>query len=426
MYVSRLVYIVCLLEAVLWFQPNFALSNQRDMAKLLQSQTHKINELAQNAAKESPLSVIQKQLDMIAKEQEMVARENIQVHNMQTALLDKASTKQQTTVDQVQRMPRLLVGQKEDGNLVGNAEGEGKGVPNGAVPLMTNSQAYMIVCCVLAACATLVNGSSPVCSESSETRSEEEEEEVAIAAAIAESAASCSVAMKRSRDNEEDDEEIAKANEEDGKVWRGRKQARLGVQAPSSVHHPNQANKNWYSESRSFVNSRRNCDSEVVASPGVASEECIVSSPVMSMSSDASSPSVSSPSAVSVSSGVFSTLPPELAYEFEAEHSFYFHGIACPCTGSPSSVNVVPSPPPVTPLLHRVVSQPSQYVATIDPAILLDPAICAHHLEQDDCLTSSVSSGQSSEIDDAEDDRMISAPLFGVNMEQMLQDQSFC
>lgn len=49
MYVSRLVYMVCLLEAVLWFQPNFALSNQRDMTKLLQTQTLKLNELAQNA-----------------------------------------------------------------------------------------------------------------------------------------------------------------------------------------------------------------------------------------------------------------------------------------------------------------------------------------------------------------------------------------
>ena len=49
MYVSRLVYVVCLLEAVLWFQPNLALSNQRDMTKLLQTQTLKLNELAQNA-----------------------------------------------------------------------------------------------------------------------------------------------------------------------------------------------------------------------------------------------------------------------------------------------------------------------------------------------------------------------------------------
>ena len=54
MYVSRLVYVVCLLEAVLWFQPNFALNNQRDMTKLLQTQTLQLNELAQNAVCFSP------------------------------------------------------------------------------------------------------------------------------------------------------------------------------------------------------------------------------------------------------------------------------------------------------------------------------------------------------------------------------------
>ena len=37
MFVSRLVYFVCLLEAVLWGQPNFALNNQRDMTILLQT-----------------------------------------------------------------------------------------------------------------------------------------------------------------------------------------------------------------------------------------------------------------------------------------------------------------------------------------------------------------------------------------------------
>ena len=48
MFVSRLVYFVCLLEAVLWVQPNFALNNQRDMTILLQTQTHHLNELVQN------------------------------------------------------------------------------------------------------------------------------------------------------------------------------------------------------------------------------------------------------------------------------------------------------------------------------------------------------------------------------------------
>jgi len=432
MYVSRLVYIVCLLEAVLWIQPNFALSNQRDMAKLLQSQTHKLNELAQNAAKDNTFSVLQKQLEMAAREQEMVARANLQIRNMQTALLDKVAAKQ-TTVNRAQLLPQLLVGHDDGGNsecggAAGKVEGE-KGVANGAVPLMPSNQAYTVACCLLVACITLfLNESSPL-PETSESNTAE---------AVTEDA------LKRPRDADNDEDDDCAVVEE-GR--HGRKRARLGVHTTSPVQSL-QANKK-----KNCCNNKRRCKSDTVSSrmavddsdmvQSVASEESIACSPTLSLSSGADSPKdiqVSSPNSVPVAvSGVFSTLPPELACEFEAEHAFYFHGIACP------SGNAVPQQamPPVSvyPIYDRVaaaaaaavsISEPQpQRITAIDPAVLLVEPSTPELPQQDDGFTPSLSSGQSSEVDDEEEETTsapvttaVAAPLF--NVEPLLQDEYFC
>jgi len=439
MYVSRLVYIVCLLEAVLWVQPNFALSNQRDMAKLLQSQTHQLNELAQNAAKDNTFSVLQKQLQMVAREQEMVARANIQIHNMQTALLDKASAKQ-TTVNRAQLLlPQLLVGHDNGGNgdcggAAGKAQGKEAGVANGAVPLMSSNQAYTVACCLLIACMTvLFNESSPLPEQASETN--------ASAAATAASAASSEeedsapvAVVKRPRDED-------KSNNKEGR--RGRKRARLGERAASPVP-CHQAKKN-----NSHNNNKRRCKSDTVSIQSVASEESIVCSPTLSLSSGADSPS---PVPIISSSSVFSTLPPELACEFEAEHAFYFHGIACnPSVPQQQQQQQPVSPVSAYPMYDRlgnattaIVPEPQpQRIAVIDPALLLVEPGTPDLPQQDEGFTPSVSSGHGSVVDEEEEESTaasapttttaapavatVTAPLFGVsNVEPLLQDDYFC
>jgi len=340
MYVSRLVYIVCLLEAVLWVQPNFALSNQRDVANLLQSQTHKLNELAQNAAKDNTLSVLQKQQEVVAKVHEMVIRQNIQVHNMQTAVLDNAAAKQ-TAISRVQRQPQLFVGHHhQDGQTdcgdTGKANGE-KGVENGAVPLMSRSQAYAVACCLLMACLNVfMNESSPL-PEASQSN-----------ATPAAAANANNGAVKRPRDV--NDDEVEEEEEEEAKEdRRKRKHARLGMHASSSVQF-SQEKMNKTQRKHCSKSDVTSCAAEAVVSESDVTEEAIVSSPTVSMSSDVSSPKepqISSPNSVSTVSGVFSTLPPELSGEFEAEHALYFHGISCPGGSVNPSVNVLP---PVSPI----------------------------------------------------------------------------
>jgi len=435
MYVSRLVYIVCLLEAVLWVQPNFALSNQRDMAKLLQTQTVKLNELAQNAAKDNSFAGFQKHLEMIAKEQQMVARANIQIHNTQTALVDKV-TEKQGTVNQGQRISQFIVGRDGKGERGGVAGDGEKGVENGAVPVFASSQAYLVACCLLVAGASaFMNESSPV-PESSESSSAETD-----SAAAAEAEEESAVArMKRPRDLEDSEEaELAAVSVEEGKESRrGRKRARLGVRVTSSVQQYNQAKKNNCHSKRRCSGNARSRETEVVTSQAVVSDETILCSPSVSLSSDASSPRdshVSSPSPAHVASGMFSTLPPELACEFEAEHALYFHGIACPSSSSPALNLLSPNPsvgmssyaPVSTPLFEHLVVQPTQRVVAIDPALLLVEPRSPELFQQDDGFTPSVSSGQGSEIDESEETKAtVPAPLFDVSLEPLLQDQCFC
>jgi len=425
--VSRLVYIVCLLEAVLWAQPNFALSDQRDMARLLQSQTLKLSELAQNAAKDNAVAVFQKQFERIAKEQDMITRNNIRIHNMQKVLLDKSSTKQ-TPVNQVQRMPQLPIGRGEDGKgELGGVAGTGeKGVEkNGAVPIFSSSQAYVVACCLLVASASaLMNESSPV-PDDSETNTESD--------MVAETDRASCPATKRRRedvDDDDDDDEIAAIDIEESKESRrGRKHARLGVQATSLVQQRSQAKNNDCHNKPRFNGNFHSHESEVATN-----EETILCSPSVSLSSDASSPSeshISSPNPVSTMSGMFSTLPPELVCEFEGEHSLYFHGIVCPSSSSPA-LNI-PSPissVPVNPFSS--VSAPlfdhtSQRVTAIDPALLLVEPRSPELFQQDDDFTPSVSSGQDSEIDESEEVKTSApAPLFGVSLEPLLHSQCFC
>jgi len=412
MYVSRLVYIVCLLEAVLWVQPNFALSNQRDMAKLLQTQTHKLNELAQNAAKDNTIAALQKQLEVVAKMQEMAVHENMQVHNMQTALLDRAA--RQPSVSRVQRQPQLFIGHDQGGQGdcgdAGKAKGE-KGVENGAVPLMSRSQAYAVACCLLAACLNVLMNDSSSLPEANEPA----------AAAAADSNSSATKRPRDDNDGDDDDDDDAK------EVRRGRKHARLGVRVPSPVQF-SQAN-NCHSKHRS--------ESEVcscAANDSDMSEDAVLCSPTVSLSSDASSPKellISSPNPVSAVSSVFSTLPPELSGEFEAQHALYFHGIACP-SGSSPSVAVLPPVSPVYPSLtvsmfdQMIPTQPQQ-VAAIDPALLMVEPHTPETSQQDEGFTPSVSSGNGSEVDDAEEaDPPQPAPLFGAALESLIQDDFFC
>jgi len=237
-------------------------------------------------------------------------------------------------------------------------------------------------------------------------------------------------AMKRPRDACDDDDEVAVSVEEPKQERRGRKHARLGVHATSSVQQPSQAKKKkngHYNKRRSA----RNPATEVVASPVVKSEDVILCSPTVFSSDAASSPrdsSVMSPASVSAASRVFSTLPPELAGEFSAEHAMYFHGIACPSSNSPV-LSMVPPPMSVdsfastTPLFehtHRVVA--------IDPALLLvEPHSPEDLFQQDDGFTPSISSGQDSEVEDPEESKTATpAALFGVTLEPIVNDQCFC
>jgi len=432
MYVSRLVYIVCVLEAVLWIQPNFALSDQRDMANLLQTQNVKFNELAQNAAKDNTLSVLQKHLALIAKEQEMVARANIEVHNSQTALFDKDTSKQ-TCLNTAQQFPQVHAGRGVDNkgeSATAAAVGDNnKGEKNGVVPVFSSNQAYLVACCLLVASASVfMNGSSPnsETSESSVESSAIDDDDVVVE--DDDDAEIEGTPAKRPRDVSvsDGDDEFAAMNAEEAKESNhGRKHARLGMHATSSVQQRSQAKKknNCHSKNRSKGISHSH-----------AGDETVLCSPEISLSSDASSPSeypVSSPSPMPLASGMLNTLPPELACEFEAEHALYFHGIACPSSSSPALNMVSPvgihSFSATNPLFDRMVAQQTQRVTAIDPALLLVEPPTPELYQQGDSFSSTVSSGQESEIDESEEVKTeVPVPLFGVAMETLVQDQCFC
>jgi len=432
MYVSRLVYMIALLEAVLWIQPNFALSWQHDMTKLLRTQTDNLNQLAQNVGGGNAVSaVFQKQVEMIARELEMIERANVQVRNSQASLLDKGAAKQATNFNPTQILPQQFAEANYGGNKGSHGAISGKsakeGVTSGAVPLMSSSQAYAVVCCVLIACFTAFSNEFVSVSESSDSDSS------------VVSSPSNESGMKRPRDCDKEEEETSAADEsEDESVIasadvkesrRGRKRARLGVHATSSVHF-GQAKKN----SRKRYAKKDNIPS--CSGSEIASDESVLSSPTSSVFSPKEM-QISTP-VCSMSSGLYSTLPPEMACDFEAEHAFYFHGISHACSVNSSAMVSVPVSPIHTCTVPVVSASPSlesssvyshaapaiaHQVTAIDPALLMEPG--SPDLEQQNAsfTMSSVSSGEdNSEDDESESSVDSNAPLFNVAVEPLMQD----
>jgi len=456
MYVSRLVYLMALLEAVLWIQPNFALSWQHDMTKLLQTQTDNLGQLVQNAAKENiAAAMFQKQLEMVAREQEMIARGNIQVRNTQAALLDKGDTKQKTNVDPAQHMTQLLAGANDGGGenrRGGNAEGtkaatnagEKGVVANGAVPIISGTQAYAVACCILIACISAFSNDFNIVSESSDSDASS-----SVAASPSDAAA-----YKRPHSDEEQEEEGDDNEENDCR--RERKRVKLGARVASAV----QSNQALKKKKKNYH--KRHAKSEDLTPRGespfsfseVVSDDSVACSPVVSVSSGAASPKdsrVSSPVPLSpVPSSVFSTLPPEMAGDFEAEHAFYFHGISCPAStpavttststsNSNSNSNATMNtlvPIPVSPVraytLSSILSSPIldspmyehnsvHRVSAIDPALLMEQPSSRQN-------AGFSASEHSSEVDDDTENtetavvNTTSAPLFGVSLEPMIQE----
>jgi len=442
MYVSRLVYFMALLEAVLWIQPNFALSWQRDMTKLLQTQTDNLGQLVQNVAKENVgVGFFQKQLEMIAREQEMAARANEQLRNMRDTLQDKGTAKQAANANPTQHLPQFLAGANDGGDkggaiAVGDVNGK-HGEANGAVPLFSSSQAYAVACCVLIACVTAFSNEMNSVPESSDS-----EESSAIPSPVDESL------MKRPRDSDEaaaesDCDESCTTNAD---VKRERKRARLGMHVTSDVHLSQAKRKNNHKRhTKNETNLRRSSNSP--CSPcfntsEVASDDSIMCSPNSTLSSGAESPV----SVTYASCGAFSTLPPEMANDFEAEHAFYFHGISCPNSSSNSvmqcpvtpmhttyNVPVISASPSLETPVYASVIDGSQHVTAIDPAILMEPTSPRLSQEDNNFTTNNVStSDHSSEADEENDECqpppsvVTNAPMFGVTIEPLVHDMIYC
>jgi len=449
MYVSRLVYIMALLEAVLWIQPNFALSWQHDMTKLLQTQTDNLNQLAQNVAKDNIASALfQKQAEIVARELEMVARANVQIRNSQTELLDKGAVKQTTSFNPTQNLPQMIAkanGGGDKGNQ-GTVSGEnaaagvgiraGAGaVANGAVPLMSSSQAYAIACCVLLACFSAFSTEFSSILESSDS-------DVSSAA---------SPVMKRPRDEEESESDDGEEDEcvtnvadvKDSR--RERKRARLGVHEASSVHFgqakkKSNNNNNNNNNHKRHTKSNDSCNSPCFSSSEVVSDDSIVCSPTASISSGAASPKELSPFSMSPSntmaSSLFSTLPPEMACDFEAEHALYFHGIACPNSNAspmmsapmtlvhPCAVSTVAS----SPVMDSPVFDHTPRVTGIDPALLMEPSEEHEEVDEDDDETeeSTAATVAAATSVPTTASAVANAPLFGIALEPFVQDVFYC
>jgi len=440
--VSRLVYMMALLEAVLWIQPNFALSWQHDMTQLLQTQTDNLSQLAQNVARDN-IPMFQKQLEIIARELEMVARANEQIRNTQADLLDKGAARQASNFNPTERLPQLFAeanggggGSREHGTTAAGKSAAGAGsATSGAVPVVSNSQAYLVACCVLFVCfSAFSNEFSTTISESSDSDS------------VA-SPADGSSALKRP--HEEEEEEQAEDSDDECDTTcasvkdcrRGRKRARLGAHVASSVHFGQAKKNNRHINKRHMKsNDANNCKAEVPcfssssSSSEVVSEDSILCSPTTSVSSG-----VASPMPVPVmASTVFSTLPPEMACDFEAEHSCYFHGIACPINSTPvMSTPVSPvhtyattSPISASPVLDSPMfdhnADMAQRVIAIDPALLMDSS--EHNSDAEDESTSENATAVAASAENATAISAVigNAPLFGVSMEPLVQDVFYC
>jgi len=419
--VSRLVYMMALLEAVLWIQPNFALSWQHDMTKLLQTQTDNLNQLAQNVAKDNiAAAMLQKQAEIVARELEMVARANVQIRNTQTALLDKGAAKQASSFNPTQNLPQLIAQASGGGDTGNNRAVAGKsaagagaaGATSGAVPLMSSSQASAVACCIVIAIYTAFshefNNAIPESSDSD--------------ASAAASPAGNSVVMKRLRDEEDEEEEesddecvtTTTPSADVNNCRRGRKRARLGVHAASSVHFGQDKNKN---------NHKRTMSNDSYESPCFSDDSSIACSPTASIGSGAVSPQLSPvPTLSSLPSTLLSTLPPEMACDFELEHALYCHGIArsSPVVSAPMTPvhpcmmpEISASPVVETPIYEHAHPR----VIGIDPALLMEPS--EHSAEDDD--EEEEAQGQTAAAA-ATTSSVANGPLFGIAMEPMVQD----
>jgi len=411
---------MALLEAVLWIQPNFALSWQHDMTNLLRTQTDNLNQLAQNAARDHiAQAVSQKQAELIARELEMVARANVQIRNTQTALLDKGPAKPSAKFNPRQNLPQLFAIANDGGDKGNRGAISGKSVKDaatsGAVPLMSNSQAYAVACCVIIACFSAFSNEFNSVPDSSDSDAS------SVSSPVNDD--DDDAAMKRPRDDDDaedggvvDEKKAVVLSEEDSVTTsadgkRGRKRAKLDVHAPSAVHFGQAKKKNCHK--RRVAKNISESESLGFNSPEIASDDSLVCSPV---------------SPVPASSGLFSTLPPEMVSSFEAEHACYFHGISCPTSvSSPktpvhsySMMPVISASPSLGSPMYDHDSFGQQRVTAIDPALLMEPG----SPQQEASFTASVSSEHSSEV--AAEDEEPSEPepdpaMFDAAMEPMAQ-----